>query len=165
VASDAGALGKKLKGLSQTTKVASEKSVREGARIIQGNALAAIAEVTHGSMTLRGVRARSTGKEAKLGVTAKVIGTGSDTTAIVHATGPWQFVERAVSPHAVGIRLEEAGQQPVMLVPGGSGFATGPWIAGGSPGKHPFKLAAQKSKPQVTRLYDEAVAKHIRSNF
>lgn len=158
------ALGRKLQGLATSTKGVSEKSIRRGAAIVRDDALAAIGAATHGTFRLRGVRSRL-GVEAKLGVTSKVIGHGSQTEAIIRAQGPWQFIEHDIAPHAVGVRAEARGEEAVMLVPGGTGFATGPWIAGGSHGKHTWRLASARSKPKVKKLYDQEVMRHIRTNF
>ncbi len=150
-------LAGKLSGLSKTASVASEKSVRKGAQIVKVDALAALAAVTHGTMQLRGVKSKR-GKVAKLGVSYKVEGGGSNTVAAIKATGPWALIERDVKRHEVGVH----GQ--ILALPDG-GFAYGPFMAGGSRGKHPWKIGTKRAQPKVAKLYDRELRDHIRKNF
>ncbi len=158
VTSNAKEIADKMIGLSKTTPIASEKSVRKGAQIVKNDTIASAAAVTGGSLRLRGVKGKRGGRGARLGVTYKVEGSGSTTTAIVKAVGPWALIERDVKAHDVGVR----GQ--VLILPDG-GFATGPFIAGGSRGKHPWKKGTAVAQPKVARLYDREVKAHIRKNF
>ena len=160
---DAAGLARKLGKVARTGPDAMESSVRRGAEIIQSEALKYIGAVTHGSFGLRGVRARSTGAEAKVGVRKLILGKGGETEAIIKATGPWQFLENRVEPHPVGIRMEARGEQPVMMVP--AGLRTGPWIAGGGGNKHPWKLSKIKAKPIVEKQFQREVLGRIRTNF
>lgn len=167
MATDAAGLARKIGKVAKVGPEAMEASVRKGAKIIQAEALKYVGTVTHGTFKLRGVRARNTGAEAKVGVRMKIIGTGKDTTAVVRATGPWQFIENRVEPHPVGIRAEARGESPVMMVPGAGGleFRVGPWIAGGGGNKHPWKLSKVRSKPIVEKQFEREVLGRIRTNF
>lgn len=152
-------VAKKIGDCVPAARHASEQSVRQGGRVIRAEMLATLGASTGGSFRLRGV-----GKAgARLGVQVRTVGSGSATTALVKATGPWQFLENDTKRHAVGTRVEARGEQPVMYTPWG--YRTGPWIAGGSTGKHPWRAGKEASQPIVSRLYNENVGRAIRTAF
>jgi hypothetical protein len=72
----------------------------------------------------------------------------SNTTAIVYATGPFHFIERDTARHGVGTRGYGVS---LMEMPDGD-WATGPFFAGGSSGKHPFERGVDVVSPSADRL-------------
>jgi hypothetical protein len=75
--------------------------------------------------------------------------------ALVGMYGPAHLYERDMPAHPVGVRetRARAGGEVYMRVPHGRGWATGPWIAGGSTGKHPFEKGTNAVLPVVPRIY------------
>jgi hypothetical protein len=150
----------KLGEVSKVGKVASERSVRQGAAIIRTEALAALVAAGVHGFRLRGVGHAG----ARLGVVNKTFGAGSGLTAAVHATGPWQFIERDTPRHEVGARAADRGDQPRLNFGNGE-WATGPFMAGGSTGKHPWRLGTGHAKGRVAKLYEKEVGAAIRRAF
>ena len=152
---------KKLGKVAAVAAVASEKWVRSASKLVQVEELAGAAAVTHGTLRLRGV-----GKSgARLGVVSKVVGSGRSTTGIVSARGPWILIEKDTKPHVVGAKEGPDGPAHLAVPGADTGWRTGPFIAGGSHGKHPFVLAAERARPKVGRLYATTVGKEITSVF
>lgn len=155
-------LAKVLAKLPLVATTASAASVRKGAQIIKIDTLASAAAVTGGTLALRGVKSRS-GKGGRLGVVYTITGAGASTVAAVKAVGPWVLIERDTKRHEVGTKTKN-GRPAVLLLPDG-GFATGPFMAGGSKGKHPWALGTARAQPKVTKLYQQEVTREILKNF
>jgi len=142
-------------------RIASEASVKQGAVVIRTEALTALTAVGVRGFTLHGVNRKKGG--AKLGVITKVSGSGSSTNALIKATGPWHLIERDTAKHQVGAKLNSEGDYPVLHW--GGIWATGPFMAGGSHGRHPWRIGTKHAQPKVAKLYEKEVGGAIRKAF
>lgn len=116
-----------------------------------------MAEASGGDLRLSGVGK----KGARIGARYKAATAGYNAAALLHAYGPAHFVERDTSPHGLGARGDEV---TLMVLPDG-GVRTGPWVGGGSQGKHPFAKGVTAIEPIAPRIFQQAVRKHALSHF
>lgn len=87
-------------------------------------------------------------------VAVKAVHIGAET--IVRMTGPAHFVERDTNPHPVGTGAVSEAQGHRMHMPDGR-WATGPFIAGGSQGKHVFARGVDEVRPVAPKIYEKGV--------
>ena len=160
-------LAAKLEQLVEVGHVASEASIREGVAILKAEALTTLTAVGVKGFRLRGVGNGSTASGnigAALGVAGTVIGSGRNMNGVVHATGPWQFIERDTPRHMVGTGAFGDNHGQVMHFGNGE-WATGPFEAGGSHGKHPWRIAMESGGKKVEKLYEKQLSAAIRKAF
>ena len=106
-------------------------------------------------------RLRGVGKKgARIGVKYDIKGFGNP-TALVRAYGPFHLYERDVKRHQVGVRAK-AG---LMTLPGDSQAAYGPFMAGGSKGKHSWEKGVAMSIPISRQVFRRALSASLRSSF
>jgi hypothetical protein len=154
-------LGAKLLEVAKVGPIASENAVKKGAALVREEVLASLTAVGVHGFTLRGVSRKKGG--AKLGAVVKVSGSGNSTTAIIKATGPWQFIERDTARHQVGAKLNANEDYPVLHW--GNVWATGPFMAGGSHGRHPWAIGEHHAQPKVKTIYEKEVFGAVRKAF
>lgn len=84
--------------------------------------------------------------------------------AIVRMTGPAQFIERDTPKHLVGTEGNGDDFGSHMAMPDGR-WATGPFMAGGSTGRHPFQRGVESATPAVPQVYRRGVQGALRRTF
>ena len=81
----------------------------------------------------------------------------SGADAVLFATGPAHLVERDTKIHGLGVRGSGVS---LMVLPDGE-VRTGPWIGGGSQGKHPFERGVRAVEPQAEAIMHGWIAKDL----
>ena len=143
-------LGKQSVELSGRLKAAPLQGVIAAARVVE--------DTVAGFMGGKTVEMRGVGPGgAKVGLRSKII-PGSNPKAIVSMTGPAHLLERDTPEHMVGTGATGDAHGQVMHF-GNSQWATGPFLAGGSTGRHMFRDGVKVAEPIIERVFARAVAR------
>lgn len=79
---------------------------------------------------------------------------------VVKMTGPAHFIERDTPKHLVGTGATGPSRGFAMAWPGvttDGGWVTGPFMAGGSKGKHVFERGVDEMRPIAPKIYEKGV--------
>lgn len=110
---------------------------------------------------------------ARVGVTVstlagRISGPGfvaaGDSTVVVRMTGPAHLIERDTNRHPVGTGALGDAHGHRMRMPDGR-WATGPFTAGGSEGKHPFGRGVEEARPVLAAVLQAEVNAAARAIF
>lgn len=162
-------------------KNAQRDGVNEAARVFQGALRANAAAVTGGDLRLSGM------PRAVLGSRLLTAKTDTNPTAEVRGFPPgvWKIVEEGAKPHLVGgkaanasdlktrqaIRVGKTGrrlsQRRKVMASQKKGFGpvTGPFVGGGSPGKHPFETTRRVMQPKMAAIVNREVTAAMAKSF
>lgn len=135
----------------RTTKLAKDLPiVRDAGNVAVGAAIVGAVSANMGEKTifLRGV--------GKAGAKVSVTSAPTPAGTIVKMTGPAHFIERDTSRHMVGTGALGDNFGMAMHMPDGR-WATGPFMAGGSQGRHPFERGVDEVRPVAPKIYDKGV--------
>lgn len=139
----------------RTTKLAKDLPiVRNAGNVAVGTAVVTAVSANMGgrSIFLSGVGSAG----AKVSVTT-IDAAGA---VVVKMTGPAHFVERDTQRHMVGTGAVSVYAGHAMSWPGVNtegGWVTGPFMAGGSQGRHPFERGVDEVRPVAPKIYDKGV--------
>lgn len=143
--------------------VAAARGAQAGGRLVQKATMATLAAETGGSLTLRGVKGHK-----KMAVVATPLSVDSVLVKGIPG-GLWGWLESGTKKHIVGggrgaqsvgrnahgviFTANKKGTQSyatkLMSFGAGNGVAYGPFLAGGSPAKHPFAKGVEAARPQI----------------
>ena len=150
-------IGKAAHGIEQSAAV----GVRKGAGLIATTITTQVAAATHGTMGLRGTRSKK-GTVARLYPKITPYGTGY----LIAGTpkGLWSILDSGARKHLVGSGKQRKngnyGKRRKLLKVG-QDVVTGPFMAGGSPGKHTFKHGVELARPKVVETIHRETSRSI----
>lgn len=159
-------LDRQLDQLADTAKRMQTRGEQAAARAMQA---AVAANLGGNPIVMRGV-----GKfGARVGVRVSTLGgqmsgpgfiAAGGSTVVVRMTGPAHLLERDTNRHPVGTGALGDAHGHRMRMPDGR-WVTGPFTAGGSEGKYPFRRGVEEARPVLARVLQAEVNAAARSIF